>query len=138
MTSNNICKTSSFKNSQTFNAQCDCGTEHHQHVLTVEYDPEFDSTSLTLYFKTWTANLNSYRPGFGNWLNYKYQDYKMRLKYLFTGYVELNYEFLFNGDAAVQDYINALQGALDEQRVNRANMLRACSHDISSPLNTGN
>ena len=120
-----------------FNAQCDCGDDVHQHTLDVEYDPEIDFISLRLYFKTWTENPYKYQSGVIGWINDAYRNVKFRLKILFRGYAEVYYEFLFNNETAVQDYINALQDTLNVMRTNRANQNKEKNRVISTTLDSG-
>jgi hypothetical protein len=112
-TSNNICTTRNFRNGwKSFNAICDCGTDEHSHDLIIKYGKEFNSISLTLYFKTWSQNLYNHES---RWVDI-WNNIKMRLTYLVKGCIIVNYEFLFRNEDAIQDYIDALQTTLNEYK----------------------
>jgi hypothetical protein len=120
MTSSNICVTRRFKNATFMNTQCECGSDAHEHDLEVEYDEEFDRLVLHMYFKTWTLNPYKYHGGIRGWFVDLWSNIKIRGTVLFKGWVDMNYEFIFNGEEAVQDYINALQESLDQMKQEKA------------------
>lgn len=142
MVARNICRTHRFKNRagkvdwEGYNAQCECGTDDHQHELIAEYDPDFDRISLSLYFKTWTANPYVYESGFIGYVKDVWRSFKFRVKCVFQGYNTLNYEFLFAGEEAVQDYIDALQDSLNHMKEAKA-AAKENTNDIPSSLNPG-
>jgi len=113
MTAHNICKTTRIHNSwEGFNAQCECGSDDHQHEMVIEYDEYMERVALSLYFKAWTHNPKYY----DNWFKDVWSIFKFRMAVLFKGWTTVHYEFLFNGEEAVQDYINALQASLDRMK----------------------
>ena len=123
MAAMNICVTRRFKNACTFlNAQCECGSDTHQHEINVEYDPDFERVTLHLYFKTWTLNPYKYHSGILGWFEDLWKTTKFRLRVLFFGWAEMHYEFLFNGEEAIQDYINALQHEYDAMIAHKAEL----------------
>jgi hypothetical protein len=116
---NNISYTHRFRNGRmhnwvALNAQCQCHSDEHQHKLIIEYDNEFDLLSLTLYFKTWTPNYWNHQTGFFGWFKDVWASVKFRLECVFKGYNTLSYDFIFNGEEAIQDYIDALQASLNQ------------------------
>lgn len=125
MISTNICKTRSFGNDWTgLHAECDCGSSDHAHDLIMEYDDEMDKIALSLYFYTWTGNMYQYNPGVLGWFGDLWQSIKFRSRILFFGWAKVQYDFLFSNETAVQNYIDALQDTLNEQRAYKADQIR--------------
>lgn len=125
MIATNICKTKSFHNGWTaLHTVCDCGSDPHTHNLIMEYDEDMDKISLNMYFQTWTGNQYKYDPGIIGWFRDVWRSIKFKSRIVFFGYATVSYEFLFSNETAVQNYIDALQDVLNEQRTYKADRIK--------------
>lgn len=142
MIAKNICKTHTFKNRaghsdwEGFTALCECGADEHAHDMIMEYDSEFNMVSLSLYFKTWTANPYKNDGGFVGLIKDFWRSIKFRFGCLFNGYNTMHYNFIFAGEEAIQDYINALQDSLNNMKATKA-ANEEKENEVSLALNNG-
>lgn len=120
MTTSNICKLKSYKNWDMYAVHCDCSSQEHTQLLSIEYDPELEMLSANL---SQTITITSYYHcrsdgGIINNINAFFKEMKYRIKWAYNllvhGYVEAQSDFIFAGRDAVQDYVNVLQEGLDK------------------------
>lgn len=113
MTSRNICMTSEFPNGDFYHVVCSCSGDEHNQTMIIEV--EDGTIFLRMYHKVFSKHV---------WCPYEWsdivKDWKTRLKIAWTiltkGYVEYESEFLFQSEAGVQDYINAIQTSLEKMK----------------------
>lgn len=99
-----ICKIRSFGDSEWFRATCGCLSNNHDRTIVVTKD-EDDIISCTIY-----ADLKYYdwSTSNDNFLSKAWGRMKGAWKILTSGYIELQGEFMFDGDQAAKDYANAI------------------------------
>ena len=87
-----IMKTFEFEDSVTYRAACSCGSHEHDVSIDIEIDKEFKIVSLCFYKKlVWSSHWGDANLFKRCWLKLK-----AVCKIIFTGYVELEEEFLMN------------------------------------------
>jgi hypothetical protein len=120
LTTSNICKLKSYKNWDMYAVHCDCSSQEHTKLLSIEYDPDFEMLSANL---SQTVTIASYYgchsdSGIRGNIQYFFKEAKYRIKWAYNllvhGYIEAQSEFIFAGREAVQDYVNVLQEGLDK------------------------
>lgn len=120
MTTNNICKLKTYKNYDLYAVHCDCLSQEHTKLLSIEYDPDLELLSANI---SQTITIASYygchsdNTFVGN-IKYFFKEFNYRIKWAYNilvhGYIEAQSDFIFAGREAVQDYVNVLQEGLDK------------------------
>lgn len=101
--SNGIMKMHEFDNEVLYRIACDCGADEHDATISIEYDKEINYLSLRFWKKVcWCPNWEN------KWYNKIWKRITGTLKMLFTGYVELEEDFLIREDDNIKDFITAL------------------------------
>ena len=117
-TRDKICIEGDIEDSIFLRASCSCMGDDCSHTLDLEYDkydksddfPIIDLVNLHIYGKMYYKEYHSYcNPLIRLW-------YRLRdgIKLIFGGYIEMQYDFLFQGEKHINDYIEALQEAKKE------------------------
>ena len=108
MTSYNIMKLKEFDDSVFYRAACDCTSKDHDITLMLSKD-DSDSIDLVLFmdvrFHSWW-NMN--------WFKIQWLKFKWILKLIFTGRIEMEGDFIFQGKEHIQEFINALNEGMDK------------------------
>lgn len=136
--STNICKTGEFTDAIFYEALCACQADNHTQQLIVEFDPEVDDVNVQIYSKVltpmWTSWDTRYelQEAMANLDFYAMAYYKAKLiiehiaaKLRFTaniwlkGYIEVENQFMFRNEAAINDYILAISTAKDKLKENQ-------------------
>lgn len=138
MITNNICKVAEFKDSVFYKAICSCGGDHHDQTLIIEANNEYNQVSLQIYSKVITSQFTSSDSQYEYYEAMKEGDYvKMafykakllaehiiaRIRFTrdiwFRGFVEVENEFTFRNNAAIDDYVKAIQIAKNKIKENQ-------------------
>lgn len=131
--STNICKTAEFKDAIYFDAACSCHCADHIQTLIVEVDEELHDVKLQIYSKVLTPMMTSTDSRVELWEAMKEADYfkiafykakllaehfMSRVKFTFNiwakGRIEVENEFIFRNEKAIDDYIFALTSAKEQ------------------------
>lgn len=131
--SSNICKVGEFTDAIYYDAICSCMADSHNQTLIVEHDKEHDSVNLSVYSKVLTPAWTTFetRDGLseamkeGNYQKTAYYRAKLalenifiKLKFTFTlwskGYIEVENQFVFRNEKAIEDYVFALTVAKEK------------------------
>lgn len=108
--------TNDFGNAETIflRASCGCGHDTCSHTLEVSYedlDGYFnDLVGVNIYGKMWYREYHS-QENFFKRLWYRIRD---GIKLIFGGYIEMHYDFTFQGEEQINDYIEALQETVEK------------------------
>lgn len=105
MISNRIMKIDEFKNSVIYRASCSCSDPDCDLTLELEIDEELeDMMILNLYKKLrWSSYWHN-----DKWYINLFNRIKVSLKLLFTGYIEVEESFIFQGKSQIDSFIKAL------------------------------
>jgi hypothetical protein len=98
----NICKMDETRKGITYKAICNCGCEENSHVIDIERD-DYDLIGVTIYSRLQVSNYY-----YGLW-----RRIKVALNVLFGKYVEAEGDLIMD-EESLEDYIEALQGALNK------------------------
>ena len=92
-------------------ATCDCMGNHHDHNLIVEYDKELGFVSIQIHtdvsYCDWYAEDK-------NLFIRMWSRIRNAAKLLFTGYLEMDSEFIFSESERGRNYAKAILEAMDE------------------------
>jgi hypothetical protein len=131
--STNICKIAEFKDAIYFDASCSCQSNDHIQTLIVGVDEELRDITLQIYSKVLTPMMTSSDSRFELWEAMQEADYfkiafykakliaehfLSRVKFTFNiwtkGRIEVENEFIFRNEKAIDDYIFALTSAKEQ------------------------
>ena len=106
MTAYKIMSTGEGKGFVFYKADCACSADDHIMWLCLEYDEEISTMiDLTLYSKLRCSSFWGNKDRLqGFWFKIK-----TCLKLLFTGYLEVEETFIFQGEKHIREFINALE-----------------------------
>lgn len=110
MTSLRIMKTEDFQYSVFYRAACSCGSDEHDITLILEHDEDIPSMINLVMHKdlAWCSYWG------GSW----WQRLKRRIfgpaRMLFTGYVEVEETFIFQGKEQIEEFISALNEGIEK------------------------
>jgi hypothetical protein len=99
---------------------CDCSSQEHTQLLTIEYDPDFEQLTMNIAQTIYITSYYHCRSDGGiiNNINAFFKEARYRIKWAYNilihGYVEAQSDFIFSGREAVQDYVNVIQEGLDK------------------------
>lgn len=136
--STNICKTGEFKDAIFYEAICSCQATNHNQTLIVEYDPEVRDVNLQIYSRVLTPQWTSWDSryeyqealGNGDFYGMAYYKFKLIVEHIFAklkftmniwlkGYVEVENQFMFRNEQAIDDYVNAILSAKTKIKENQ-------------------
>jgi hypothetical protein len=111
-----ICKVAEYDTSVFYNVQCSCMSDKHAQTITLDIDD--DVIMLSIYSTIWTHYNNRWCDTWQEKLEHFYNSqtlkWKQVFKLIFTGQVEAENEFLFQGEEQIRDYIAALEEGLEK------------------------
>ena len=104
MTNFRAMKTEEFKDAVYYRVACSCGSDEHDVTLELEKDSVFEDLTLTFYKKIYYTS--HWKPNFFSrlWIRIKGV-----IKLLFTGYIELESDFILQGEEHIDSFIKALE-----------------------------
>ena len=131
MTTNNICKVAEFKDAVFYEAICSCMADNHNQSLIVEADEDVgDQVNLQIYSKVITSQFTTWDSRYeyseamqnGDYFKIGYYKAKLLIEHIaarirftrdiwFKGYIQVENQFIFRNDAAIDDYVQAIQTA---------------------------
>ena len=138
MISDNICRTAEFDDSIFYEAICSCQADHHKQAIIVEFEPELNDISLSIYskiiteqFTTWDSRWE-YQEALSNGDYFKIGYYKAKLliehiaaRIRFTyniwtkGYVKAENHFIFRNEKSIDAYLEAISSAKTKIKENQ-------------------
>ena len=105
-----IMKTHNFDDAKFYRAACSCTDERCDMTLILEIDEEIEDITLQLhrdlcYADNWNAD---------HWYERLWYRIKGTLRLLFTGRIEVDDYFMFQGKNQIESFLNALKEGMDE------------------------
>lgn len=102
-----VMKTNEFEDSVYYRATCSCGSDEHDITIEFEIDKDIDHMIFLNFYKKvyWSANWKSN----DNWFKNILFRIKGAFKILFFGYLELQEDFILEGEEHIDSFINALK-----------------------------
>ena len=137
--SNNICKTGEFNDAIFYEAICSCQADNHTQTLIVEVDEDLpEQVNLQIYSKVITSQFTSWDSRYefheamrdGDYFKIGYYKAKLFIEHIaarlrftrdiwFKGYIQVENQFIFRNEAAINDYIEAINQAKTKIKENR-------------------
>lgn len=99
-----VMKTDQFEKSVFYRVACACSDPNHDLTLELEKD-DFPYISLNIFGKIRT----SIYYGDHNWFGRQWRRIKLSMKLLFTGYIEMQEDFLMMDNGHIDSFIKALE-----------------------------
>lgn len=93
------------KNMIIYKASCDCGSSECDLIMELEKDNEIENMIYLTFYKRlcWSTYKSC-----DNWFTMIYERFKAAVKMIFTGYIEVDETFIFNGIKQIDTFIEAL------------------------------
>jgi len=98
-----VMRTMNYEDTIMYRVMCDCKSPDHETTISIEYDKDINMVSLSFYKDVcWCPYWET------KWYNKIWKRITGTLRMLFTGYIELEEEFLIQDDEHIKNIITAL------------------------------
>lgn len=98
-------KLAEWNNAIMYRVACDCTDQDHDITLDLEFDPEVKMIFLNMYKKLQWSSVQGWN---GNFFKEIYCRIKTAIKMLFTGYIEVESDFILR-EEQIDSFIEALE-----------------------------